>query len=384
MLEMLAMLASTLGSALKTRQALTLENLALRHQLAVLQRSARRPRMRRWDQLLWVLLRQLWADWANALVLVRPATVVRWHRAGFSRYWRRRSGRPPGRPPVGSEIRALIRRMAKANPLWGAPRIHGELLQLGIDVSERTVSRCMPSARQNPPSQTWRTFLNNHLHDLVSIDFFTVKTAMFRVVFVLIIVSHTRRRVLHLNVAQHPTAEWTARQVVEAFPGTRRHAISSGIWTASMAPRSGGGWQDSASLRCLPHPTPRGKTRTPSVSSAPFGANVSITSSRGMKHTSVGSFAATSTTITAPEHISALARMHRTDGGLSGSTTGRSSSSPKSAVSITATNGAPRTPVRRRRSDCEARLHRNVSVRLSVAASPRQACLPGPIGRCQT
>jgi len=141
-------LARTLGSALKTRQALTLENLALRHQLAVLQRSARRPQMRRWDQLLWVLLRQLWADWSNALVLVRPATVVRWHRAGSHDTGVAAQPGRPADPPVGSEIRALIRRMAKANPLWGAPRIHGEFLQLGIHVSERTVSRCMPSPAQ--------------------------------------------------------------------------------------------------------------------------------------------------------------------------------------------------------------------------------------------
>jgi putative transposase len=322
MLEMLAMLARTVGSALKTRQALTLENLALRHQLAVLQRSARRPRMRRWDQLLWVLLRQLWADWSNALVLVRPATVVRWHRAGFSRYWRLRSGRPPGRPPKGSEIRALIRRMAKANPLWGVPRIHGELLQLGIDVSERTVSRCMPSARQNPPSQTWRTFLNNHLHDLVSIDFFTVKTAMFRVVFVLIIVSHTRRRVRHLNVTQHPTAEWTAQQVVEAFPwdtaprnllrdrdsiygaAFRRRMAGLGITEVLTAPHAP--WQNPYAERligsirreCLDHVVPWNEAH--------------------LRRLLRGYFDYYHRT----RHISALARMQRTDGGLSGSTTG--------------------------------------------------------------
>jgi putative transposase len=133
-------------------------------------------------------------------------------------YWARLSGRPTGgRPSVDVEIAALVRKMAAANPLWGAPRIHGELLKLGIDIAERTVSRLMPK-RRPPPSQTWRTFLANHVRDLVSIDFFTVPTARLRVLFVLFVLAHHRRRVVHFNVTEHPTAAWTARQLVDAFP----------------------------------------------------------------------------------------------------------------------------------------------------------------------
>ncbi len=217
MLEIVSTLAKTLRSALESRQDLVLENLALRHQLAVLTRSEGRPRFRPADRLLWIALRWLWDRWRDSLVLVHPATVVRWHREGFRRYWARKSRRRPGRPLVDPELVRLIRRMATANPLWGAPRIHGELLKLGIEVSERTVSRYMPEQRK-PPSQSWRTFLKNHMGDLVSIDFFTVPTARFQVLFCLLVLSHDRRRVLHFNVTDHPTAEWTARQIVQAFP----------------------------------------------------------------------------------------------------------------------------------------------------------------------
>jgi transposase InsO family protein len=122
-----------------------------------------------------------------------------------------------GRPPVNAQIKALVTQMAAANPLWGAPRIHGELLKLGIVVAERTVSRLLPK-RRTPPSQSWRTFLTNHVRDLVSIDFFTVPTAGLRVLFVLVVLAHQRRRVLHFNVTEHPTAAWTAQQIVDAFP----------------------------------------------------------------------------------------------------------------------------------------------------------------------
>ncbi|MEE8138336.1 MAG: helix-turn-helix domain-containing protein [Thermoanaerobaculia bacterium] len=176
MLETLSTLATTFHTALRTRRDLVLENLALRHQLAVLTRSDRRPRFRQSDRLLWVWLRRLWDGWRDSLVLVHPATVARWHREGFRRYWSRKSRRRPGRPRLDPELRSLIRRMASANPLWGAPRIHGELLKLGIELSERTVSRWTPKKRK-PPSQTWRTFLENHLGELVSVDFFTVPTA---------------------------------------------------------------------------------------------------------------------------------------------------------------------------------------------------------------
>jgi len=167
---------------------------------------------------LWVGLARLWARWRQALLIVTPYTVLRWQRRRFREYWTKLSGHPTGgRPAVHAEIRALITRMAIANPLWGAPRTHGELLKLGIDVAERTVSRLMPKRRPQP-SQTWRTFLANHVRDLVSIDFFTVPTARLRVLFVLVVLAHHRRRVVHFNVTEHPTAHWTAQQIVDPFP----------------------------------------------------------------------------------------------------------------------------------------------------------------------
>ena len=197
---------------------LALENLALRQQLTVYRRTVARPRLRRGDRLFWVALSRLWRGWKQALVIVAPDTVLCWQRRRFRDYWTRRSRRSVvGRPPVAPEIRALVAQMAAANPLWGAPRIHGELLKLGIDVAERTVSRLMPKRRPSP-SQTWRTFLTNHVRDLVSIDFFTVPTAHLRVLFVLVVLAHHRRRVVHFNVTEHPTAAWTAQQIVEAFP----------------------------------------------------------------------------------------------------------------------------------------------------------------------
>ncbi len=170
------------------------------------------------DRLFWVGLARVWTGWRQALIIVSPDTVLRWQRRRFREYWARLSRRPTGgRPPFNAEIADLVRRMAAANPLWGAPRIHGELLKLGIDVAERTVSRLMPKRRPEP-SQTWRTFLANHIADLVSIDFFTVPTARLRVLFVLVILAHHRRRVVHFNVTEHPTATWTAQQIVDAFP----------------------------------------------------------------------------------------------------------------------------------------------------------------------
>src|SRR5213078_996762 len=197
---------------------LALENLALRQQLAVYKRRVNRPKLQRSDRLLWVWLSRVWPAWRQALVIVTPATVLRWQRRRFRRHWATLSGRrPAGHPPVDAAIKALVRRMAQANPLWGAPRIHGELQKLGIDVAERTVSRLLPK-RRSPPSQTWRTFLTNHVRDLVSIDFFTVPTARLRVLFVLVVLAHHRRRVVHFNVTEHPTAAWTAQQIVDPFP----------------------------------------------------------------------------------------------------------------------------------------------------------------------
>jgi transposase InsO family protein len=197
---------------------LALENLALRQQLAVYKRAVTRPPLRKTDRVFWVGLARVWAGWRQALVIVSPDTVLRWQRRRFREYWTMLSGpHIGGRPPVNAQIKALVIRMAAANPLWGAPRIHGEILKLGIEVAERTVSRLLPK-RRPPPSQTWRTFLANHVRDLVSLDFFTVPTARLRVLFVLVVLAHHRRRVVHFNVTEHPTAVWTAQQLVDAFP----------------------------------------------------------------------------------------------------------------------------------------------------------------------
>jgi len=203
---------------LSNRTELAAENLALRQQLAILQPKAKRPRLRNRDRIFWVWLSRLWAGWRSVLVIVQPDTVVRWHRQGFRLYWRWKS-RPKtvGRPKVETEIRKLIRRMCRENPTWGAPRIHSELQLLGYDVSETTVAKYMVRHRK-PPSQTWRAFLDNHLTDIVAIDFFTVPTITFRVLYVLLIMSHDRRRILHFNVTDSPSSALTARQLLEAVP----------------------------------------------------------------------------------------------------------------------------------------------------------------------
>src|SRR5262245_9731142 len=195
-----------------------LENAALRQQLAILKRDRPRPTLHRRDRLFWVLLMKVWTKWKSALVIVQPATVVNWQRRRFKQYWWKPSQRKgPGRPQVCAELRKLVRTMAAANVTWGAPRLHGELLKLGFAMSERTVSRLMPKQSKGP-SQTWKTFLTNHVSQLVSIDFFTVPTLQLRVLFVFVVLAHERRRVLHFNVTEHASAEWTAQQIVEAFP----------------------------------------------------------------------------------------------------------------------------------------------------------------------
>jgi transposase InsO family protein len=200
----------------KTRHELAMEILALRHRLGVLKRSVKRPRLTNADRGLWVLRSRRWVNWSDALILVKPATVVKWHRAGFRKYWTWRSRPKGGRPAIDPEVRALIKRMAAAN-LWGAPRIHGELLKLGIQISEATVSKYMPR-RRKPPSQAWRSFLDNHVSDLVSVDFFTVPTLSFRLLFAFVVLAQDRRRILSVNVTSNPSAAWTANQIVQAFP----------------------------------------------------------------------------------------------------------------------------------------------------------------------
>ncbi len=200
------------------RAVLQLELLALRHQLATIERTSPRPSLRLADRLLWVILSRILPNWREVLVIVKPETVVGWHRKGFRLYWTWKSRRRrDGRPTVPREARDLIRRMSRENPLWGAPRIHGELLKLGIEVSQATVSKYIKNLPR-PPSQTWLTFLRNHIHCSASMDFFVLPTATFRLLFVLIVLHHDRRRIVHFGVTAHPTATWIKQQMTEAFP----------------------------------------------------------------------------------------------------------------------------------------------------------------------
>ena len=217
-MSFLILIVTFLRSFFKSRHQLVLENLALRQQVAMLRLSVKRPRATVADKLFWILFSRYMDGWREVLHALHPDTVVRWHRQGFRLYWRWKSrGRKPGRPAIDLVLRKLIREMQAANIGWGAPRIHGELLKLGIEVSQATVSKYMRHPNK-PPSQTWRTFLSNHTECLAAIDFFTVPTAGFRVLYVFIVLSHNRRQVVHFNVTEHPTAQWTAQQLVEAFP----------------------------------------------------------------------------------------------------------------------------------------------------------------------
>jgi putative transposase len=219
MFALIFSLLSTVPQGLRTRAVLQAEILALRHQLLVLQRVSRDRKLRLSvaDRLFWVWLSRLWSGWRSALVIVKPETVISWHRRGFRRYWSWKSRHPQGRPSLSREVIDLIRRMSAANPRWGAPRIHGELLKLGFELAESTVARYMVRPRR-PPSQTWRTFLTNHAQTLVSSDFFVVPTVFFRVLFVFVILSHDRRRPVHVAITECPTSEWVAHQLLEAFP----------------------------------------------------------------------------------------------------------------------------------------------------------------------
>ena len=212
-------LVMTLRDCARSRAVLQLEVLALRHQLRVLERSRpRRLRLTRVDRRLWVWFSRAWDQWRTVLVIVKPETVVAWHRRGFRLFWTWKSRHKTGRPTVPRELRTLIRTMSGANPLWGAPRIHGELLKLGFTISQTTVAEIHGPPTRPHPSQTWRTFLANHVQQLIAADFFVVPTATCRLLFVLVLLAHDRRRVVHIAVTEHPTAAWTAQQFRDAFP----------------------------------------------------------------------------------------------------------------------------------------------------------------------
>jgi putative transposase len=259
-MSILHLVATFLLSLFKSQRQLALENLALRQQVTMLRQSVKRPRATPADKLFWVFFSRYVDDWRTTLHALHPDTVVRWHRHGFRLYWRWKSrGHKPGRPSIDTALRKLTRDMQATNIGWGAPRIHGELLKLGIEVSQATVSKYMRRSKK-PPSQTWRAFLNNHADCMASMDFFTVPTAKFRILYVFIVLSHDRGRVVHFNATEHPTAQWTPRQLVEAFPfntapryllrdrdaiygqKVRRRIKSLGIEEVVSAPRSP--WQN--------------------------------------------------------------------------------------------------------------------------------------------
>ncbi len=221
MIDMFVLLAGAILQLLRSRRSLLLENLALRQQLAALKRKHPRPRLAIFDNIFWVLARRFWSDWKQALIVVSPETVVHWHRLGFALYWRAisRARRVIGRKRISKEVRELIFRMVAENPTWGAPRIHGELLMLGFDISERTISRWMKRAPRDPePAKRWLVFLRNHREAIAAMDFFTVPTITFGLLYCFFVVSHDRRRILHFNVTKHPTSLWVVQQLREAFP----------------------------------------------------------------------------------------------------------------------------------------------------------------------
>src|SRR5438552_210603 len=221
MFRFIGLCLGTLVRLLRARRSLLLENLALRQQLAVLKRRHPRPRLDLLDKLFWVAIRRFWSGWQQSLIAVTPETVVRWHKAGFRLYWKlmSRVRRPVGRRQTSKEVRELIFRMVVENPTWGAPRIHGELRMLGFDVSERTISRWLRRAPRDPDrAKRWLAFLRNHREAIAAMDFFTAPTITFGMLYCFFVISHDRRRILHVNVTKHPTSGWIIQQLREAFP----------------------------------------------------------------------------------------------------------------------------------------------------------------------
>jgi transposase InsO family protein len=205
--------------AINERTQLALENIALRQRLAVYKRSVQRPNIDDGDRIFWMTIMRFLREWKEAVVIVKPETVVKWHRKGFKYYWRRKSRGKPGRPPISMALIHLIRRMSQDNPTWGAPRIVDELALLGHEVGETTVAKYMLRHRSPEKGQSWSTFLKNHMDVTAACDFFVVPTLTFKLLYGFVVLSHDRRRILHVNVTSSPTAEWTAQQMVEACRG---------------------------------------------------------------------------------------------------------------------------------------------------------------------
>jgi transposase InsO family protein len=218
MIGLLWFVVAVLASAFKSKIRLEAENATLRHQLAVLRRKLKgRAHLTNNDRWFFVQLYRWFPSILPVLMIIRPETLVRWHRAGFRRYWRWKSRSQGGRPPIKAELRALIRQMSTENELWGAPRIHGELLKLGVEVAQSSVAKYMVK-RRGPPSQGWRTFLRNHAPEVAAMDLFVVPTIGFKLLYGLVVVRIHRRDLVCINVTANPTAEWVARRITEAFP----------------------------------------------------------------------------------------------------------------------------------------------------------------------
>src|ERR1700759_488118 len=263
MIGLLCFVLAVLASPFKSKLRLEGENAVLRHQLIVLRRRLPgRVRLTNSDPWFFIQLYSGFPSLLQVLTVIRPETLVRWHRAGFRCYWRWKSRPLGGRPQIETELRALIRRMSIENPLWGAPRIHGELLKLGFEVAQSSVAKYIVK-RRVPPSQGWRTFLRNHAPDVAAMDLFVVPTIGFDLLYALVIVRLDRRDLVWINVTTNPTAEWVARQITEAFPWDMAPGYMIRDRIGSTAPSSHADcvpWAFGTGLLHRPHP---GRTALP-------------------------------------------------------------------------------------------------------------------------
>jgi len=259
MIAILRLLIGALRDYFTSRRRLLAEVLVLRHQINILRRQVPiRVRPTASDRAIFVWLYRLFADVGNAIVIVRPETIVRWHRMGFRAWWRWKSRNLGGRPKIDRELRDLVRRMCEENSLWGAPRIHGELLKLGFHVAQSTVSKYMLRGR-TPPSQGWKTFLQNHAEGIASVDFLIVPMLTFQRLFAFVVLGVGRRRLLWIGVTTNPTAEWLARQITEAFPWTLFQPFSSAITTVPTVRFSHEGFKPRAFETAPSHPDHHGR-----------------------------------------------------------------------------------------------------------------------------